>query len=344
VQSLGQAEFKNEVKEMDKLKIGILGGADIVERRILPSLEDAGNVILSGIASRGDGERISRIRSKFDTGKAYTGYDELLSDPAVEAVYIPLPNGLHFEWAKMALEAKKHVLCEKPLCPTASEAEELFGIAKQNGVKLFEAFACMQSPLFRVTREMIGEGHAGNIKTINAYFHYLMRNPKTSSVAKPNLAGGALLDVGCYNMLTFMELTGKEPAAVRGFYTEYETGVDASHTAVLDFGGFFGISQCGIDSVRRTGFNVLGDEGYISFDRTPNAWGELTVCYNGSKGKGTKNFFARNNYTAEFDAFAGSVIKGIPFAMTEEKSIRNAKAIDLVRSSLARAETDPFLR
>jgi predicted dehydrogenase len=325
---------------MDKLKLGIMGGSDIVERRIMPALEETENIIVSGVASRGNGERISRIRSRFNTGKAYIGYDDMLSDPDIEAVYIPLPNGLHFEWAKKALEAKKHVLCEKPLCPTAAEATELFAIAKQNGVKLFEAFACMQSPLFRVTRELIAEGYAGSIKTINSYFHYLMRNPETSSVAKPELAGGALLDVGCYNMLVFTELTGKEPIAARGFYSEYETGVDASHTAVLDFGGCFGISQCGIDSVRRTGFNVLGDDGYIFYDRTPNAWGELSIHYNGSRGKGSKSFYTRNNYAAEFDAFAESVIKGTPFAMTEEKSVLNAKTIDLVRTSLTRAETD----
>lgn len=321
---------------MDKLRIGILGAADIVERQIMPALEQTEKIIVAGVASRG-GERAERIRSKFRAGKAYSGYDEMLSDPGVDAVYIPLPNGLHFEWAKKALEAKKHVLCEKPLCPTAEEVTLLFKIAKQSGVKLYEAFACMQSPLLSSARELISEGYTGSIKTMNAYFHYLMRNPESSSVAKPELAGGALLDVGCYNVLTFMELTGREPVSVQGYYEEFETGVDASHVAVLNFEGCFGISQCGINTVRRTGFNVLGDEGYLFFDRTPNAWGELELCYNGSKGKGTREFFTRNNYAAEFDAFADSVIKGMPYAMTQEKSIRNAKAIDLIRNSLVRA-------
>lgn len=319
---------------MEQLRLGILGYADIVRRRILPALSESKQVVLSGIATRRDPEEYPEIQLLSETPRFYRGYEALLADPAIDAVYIPLPNSLHVEWAIRAMEAGKHVLCEKPMALSLAETKRLFSVADTNHVQLCEAFACMQSPLFPVLRDMITQGYIGDLTVMNAFFHYYKPGWESTIVAKPELGGGAFNDVGCYHVLTFCELLERAPSDAYGVLEIGKTGVDELVIATLDFDGPVGVLQSSIRSIRNTGITLLGNKGYVHFDQTPNAWGDISVYFTGEKGTGEIKLCVPNNYAAELDAFSRTVTEHAPFAMSREKSLRNAAVMELIRSSL----------
>ena len=151
---------------MEKVRWGVLGTADIARGQTIPGMRTAEHCECYAIAGR----RIEKARSyqeEFGFRKAYGSYDELLADPEVQAVYIPLPNDLHCEWTVRALKAGKHVLCEKPLAVSAAQAEEMFRTAEENHVLLMEAFAYLHSPFIRAVREELDAGAIGGIRYLN---------------------------------------------------------------------------------------------------------------------------------------------------------------------------------
>jgi len=153
-----------------RINWGVLGCAGIAEKHVIPALLQANNAVLYGIASRADNERLHQFTEKFRPLHTYTSYESLLSDPVIDAVYIPLPNSLHAEWVKKAAAAKKHVLCEKPLGVNASEVADMQAACDANGVLLMEAFAYRHSPLTRTIESLVQSGQIGDIRLIEAYF------------------------------------------------------------------------------------------------------------------------------------------------------------------------------
>ena len=154
---------------MEKVNWGVLGTAGIAKGQTIPGMKEALNCNLYAIAGR-DPEKAGAFREQFGFEKAYASYDQLLADPQVEAVYIPLPNTLHYEWAKKALQCGKHVLCEKPLVPTVIEAEDLFKTAEENHVYLMEAFAFLHSPWVAAIRNELERGTIGEIRYVESQF------------------------------------------------------------------------------------------------------------------------------------------------------------------------------
>lgn len=150
---------------MRKIKWGVMSTAYIFERDTAEGMRQAENCELYAIAGRSM-EKALAFKEKYGFEKAYGSYQELIDDPEVEAIYIPLPNTLHHEWTIKALKAKKHVLCEKPLAPTAKEAQEMFDVAKENGVHLMEAFAYQHSPFVKAMKEEIENGTIGEIRYV----------------------------------------------------------------------------------------------------------------------------------------------------------------------------------
>ena len=154
---------------METVKWGVLGTAGIAKDQTIPGMIEAENCSLYAIAGKNIDKALS-FQDKFGFDKAYGSYDQLISDPTVEAVYIPLPNSLHFEWVKKALQNGKHVLCEKPITPTASEAEELFRTADENHVFLMEAFAYLHSPFIAAIKNEIESGAIGELRYLESQF------------------------------------------------------------------------------------------------------------------------------------------------------------------------------
>ena len=152
---------------MEKIKWGLLGTAKVARRCTMPGMLQAEDCELSAVAGRSL-EKAEAFQREYGFRKAYGSYEELLADPEIQAVYIPLPNNLHPEWSIKALQAKKHVLCEKPLAPTAAQAEAMIRAAEENGVYLMEAFAYLHSPLIRAIREEIDSGAIGKLNYIES--------------------------------------------------------------------------------------------------------------------------------------------------------------------------------
>ena len=178
---------------MANVKWGVLGTADIARGQTIPAMKLAGNCDLYAVASRSL-EKAQAFQQEFGFEKAYGSYDELLSDPEVEAVYIPLPNDLHCAWTIRALNAKKHVLCEKPLAVSRAQEESMFRAAEENGAHLMEAFAYLHSPIIAAIQKELDS--IGEIRYLESAF-ITPRRADTDIRLRKETFGGALYDLGC---------------------------------------------------------------------------------------------------------------------------------------------------
>jgi D-xylose 1-dehydrogenase (NADP+, D-xylono-1,5-lactone-forming) len=201
--------------------------------------------------------------------RAHGSYQELLDDPAVEAVYVSLPNSMHVEWSVRALEAGKHVLCEKPLSPDVRKVAEAFDASDRCGLLLAEAFMYRFHPQTARIRELIAEGRIGRVRFVRSAHTFAMPDPDGDVRTSPELEGGALLDVGCYCVSVFRLLAG-EPARVLGHAVRGSTGVDLEFFGTLvGADGAVGQFDCAMDLPLRNGLEVVGSEGTLL---VPDPW------------------------------------------------------------------------
>ena len=180
---------------MSKIKWGVLGTAGIAKGQTIPGMKEANNCELYAIAGRSL-EKAKEFQTEFGFEKAYGSYDELLQDKEVEAIYIPLPNTMHYEWTIKALEAKKHVLCEKPLAPSEEIAKKMIETAKEKGVFLMEAFAYLHSPFTKAVKQEIEEKTIGDVVYMESTFITADYDISNIRMRKETL-GGCLYDLGC---------------------------------------------------------------------------------------------------------------------------------------------------
>jgi len=197
-----------------KVKWGILSTASIAQRRVIPAMRDCQQAEVIAICSRSM-ENAKAVADKFSIPKAYGSYEELLADPEVEAIYNPLPNHLHVEWSLRAASRGKHVLCEKPLSRSVAEARRLLEARDNYGVKIGEAFMVRTHPQWLRTRELVQTGRIGKLRSAFGYFSYFNVDPEEIN-NKLDLAGGSLMDVGCYPIKTSRFIFGEEPVRVLG--------------------------------------------------------------------------------------------------------------------------------
>lgn len=218
---------------MRKIKWGVMGTAFICERSTFPGMLQAENCEMYAVAGRTI-EKAETFKENYGFQKAYGSYEELLTDPDVEAVYIPLPNIMHYDWTIKALNAKKHVLCEKPLAPTAAQAQEMFAAAKENGVYLMEAFAYQHSPYLIAVRDEIEKGTIGDVRYMESAYI-------TSDYAKSNIRmrkdtlGGCTYDLGVYNSSLILRMLGEEPETLKAVGVFSEDGIDKLTSVVMEY-------------------------------------------------------------------------------------------------------------
>lgn len=250
-----------------KLRWGILGVAKI-NQRLIPSFAAAKNADLRAIASRS----LEKAKSAaHDAGirVAYGSYEELLRDPDIDAVYIPLPNHLHAEWSQRAAEAGKHVLCEKPLCPTADEARKLVEFFHDRGVRLMDGFMWPHHPRTARMRELIDNGAIGQVTHVNAAFTFELGLDPSNIRLQASMGGGSLLDVGCYPVYGIRWAMDEEPVSVWATATMHN-GVDLRMSGTLKFpGGRTANFDCGFTLPFRGWMEVVGTTGTL---RIPDMW------------------------------------------------------------------------
>ena len=227
-------------------------------------LDSKGNEALVAVASR-DQMRADRYAKTWEIQRAYGSYDALLADPEVEAVYISLPNSLHCEWAIKALEAGKHVLCEKPLSRRASEVEAAFDAADRTGRLLSEAFMYRHNPQTKRAKQLVDEGAIGELRLIRAVFSYPLYDEDNIRMST-DLDGGALMDVGCY-AISGSRLFGGEPERVYGEAWLGPSGTDWVFAGMLRFpGNVVALIDCGTAMTERDELEAIGSEGSLFLD------------------------------------------------------------------------------
>lgn len=307
----------------------VLGCASIAKTSVIPGILKAGNAKLYAVASREPGSRLNEFKNLFNPEKVCGSYEEVLEDPEVDAVYIPLPNALHCEWTIRAAKKRKHILCEKPLGINAEEVRKMFDAAKSNGVILMEAFAYRQSPLAKKVKELADKGTVGRIKFIDSHFCINQKN-KADIRFNRSLGGGATYDVGCYNLNLIRYITGKEPTAVLASgKMDEKSGVDESSCVILDFDdGIKAVSCASLVTDLRSEYTILGDEGSIHVPAVFNQSGDIRISI--KKGSNIKEMVINcpDNYMLEIEQFGRCILNGEEPLITYEDSLNNASVID----------------
>ncbi len=315
------------------IKWGVLGTANIAGGCTIPGMMDAENCELYAIAGRNE-DKVRSYKERFGFARSYIGYDKLLQDPDIQAVYIPLPNNLHKEWVIKALRAGKHVLCEKPLALNAKDAREMFEEAKANGVFLMEAYAYLHTPYIASLKEDVKSGLIGDVDYIETAF--LTQGYKDDIRLYKEMGGGALYDLGCYCTTLILSLLDSQPEYVMGSAEYNEFDADLFTSAIMKFqngtraaftvGMMLGLGE---DS-RKDRLYIHGTKGYINSDVEYNQAG--TLCYTVvSQGKRIeKTVEVRQNYTLEVEQL-GRCIEGQDTPhVTEAFSVRNAELMDMI--------------
>ena len=315
---------------------GILSTANIGVRKVIPATQKAERCEVVAIASR-DGERAARTAAELGIPRAHEGYEALLSDPDVDAVYVPLPNSEHAAWTIAAARAGKHVLCEKPLAMTAAEAEEMVRACANEAVLLMEAFMYRLHPSWEAVRDLVASGRIGRLRAVQSWFSYFNDDPGNIRNV-PELGGGALYDIGCYCINLSRMLFGGEPTGIEASVTRDATGTDVLTSAILAFDDDVAAFTCSTRAEPDQRVHIYGTEGRISigipFNIPPDRPAEITVTAGGdppvSPASETLTFAAADEYTIQAERFANSVLDGRPLPIPPEDAIGNLRVIDAI--------------
>jgi predicted dehydrogenase len=242
---------------------GILSTADI-NKKLLPGAQESNQVDVLAVGSR-DLERAREFGAKWGIPRAYGSYEEFLADPDIEAVYIPLPNTMHCEWSIRALEAEKHVLCEKPLSRHPADVEAAFDTAERTGRLLSEAFMYRHNPQTKQLKELVDSGAIGELRLIRSTFSYTLLDTDNIRL-RTDVEGGSLMDVGCY-CISGSRLLGGEPEVVSGQQFVGPSGTDWVFAGTMQFpGGVLATFDCGTSLPERDELEAIGTEGSLFVD------------------------------------------------------------------------------
>jgi D-xylose 1-dehydrogenase (NADP+, D-xylono-1,5-lactone-forming) len=316
----------------DAVKWGILSTADI-NRKVIPGAHESPKVELLAVASR-DEARAREYAGEWNIERAYGSYEELLADPDVEAIYNPLPNTMHVEWSIKAMEAGKHVLCEKPFARDPAEVSRAFDVADATGRILSEAFMYRHNPQAARLSELVRDGAIGELRLIRAAFSYSLYDPDNIRL-RTDLEGGALMDVGCYCVSGSRLLAG-EPQRVYGEARIGETGTDWVFAGTLRFpGDVLATFDCGTALVDRDELEATGSEGSIFLD---DPWHGVNPVIEVRRDSGTERIELErvDSYRLELENVGDAIRGEAELLLGREDAVAQARALQaLYQSSLS---------
>lgn len=313
------------------VKWGVLGTASIAAGCTIPGMKQATNGELYAIAGR-NSEKVDLFKERFGFEKGYVGYDALLADENVQAVYIPLPNNIHKEWVIKSLKAGKHVLCEKPMALNAAEAEEMYAVARENGVILMEAYAYLHGQFMEALKKDISAGEIGDIVYIDTAF--VTQGYKEDFRLHKELGGGMIYDLGCYCTTMMLSLINSDIEYVKACGEMIAEGVDSFVGALLKFkNGARGSFNVGMILGENTNSRydrlfIHGTKGNIKSDYEYNAAGELSYRIIKNGAEEVKNVSTEHNYKLEVEQLGRCIENGEKPHITPEFSVMNAKVLD----------------
>ena len=319
---------------MRKINWGVIGTAGIAKGCTIPGMQLAENAKLYAVAGRSM-EKAKAYQEMFGFEVAYDSYEALLADPKVEAVYIPLPNELHYEWTLKALKAKKHVLCEKPLAPTPAQIDEMFACADENGVILMEAFAYLHSPFMAAIKQELQSGVIGDVLYMESQF--ITSDYDISNIRmRKETFGGAAYDLGCYNTSQILWLLDEDPVSVQAVAEFSDRQIDTYTTGVMRFtDGKKASFHCGMvlatDKDRRIDcLRIHGTLGDITTETEFNQAGELSYCLRVGDKRLTKTVSTPQNYSLEIAQLGRCITEGETPHVSREFTKRNARVLEQV--------------
>jgi len=322
-----------------KLRWGVLSTANIAQEKWIPGVRRSpgqrGEVV--AIASR-DEQSGRQAAAALGIPRSHVGYESLLDDDGVDAVYIPLPNHLHLEWAIKAARAGKHVLCEKPIALTAADAEKMVEAAKESGVLLMEAFMYRLHPSWVAVRELVASGRIGRLRAVQSWFSYYNDDPRNIRNIRA-AGGGALMDIGCYCINLSRMLFGGEPERVEAaIERDQATDVDVVTSGLLTFPD--GVAGFTVSTRTETDqrVHIYGSEGHISvgipFNIPPDRPTHVFVTHGGNPPVAPNTerltFETADPYGVEADAFAAAVLDGTPPPIDPWDAVSNMRVIERV--------------
>jgi predicted dehydrogenase len=316
---------------------GVISTADIGMRKVIPAMQAGTRTRVDAISSRSPASA-ARAAEALGIPKSYGSYEALLADDEIEAVYIPLPNHLHLEWAVAAARAGKHVLCEKPLTMTAAEAEEMVAACEGEGVLLMEAFMYRLHPMWLLVMDMVRSGAIGEVRAVNTVFSYFNADP-TNIRNIPEVGGGALYDIGCYAVNVSRLVLDAEPDEVKSHVRrDPDLGTDIVTTALLGFGGRTASFICSTQMESDQRVDIYGTEGRIvvdiPFNIPPDVPTEVHLVAGGDPPVHphveTHEVAAANQYTIQADVFSECVRTGNPLPFGGDDAVANMRVIEQI--------------
>ncbi len=331
------------------IRIGVLGAAKIA-RLFCDGVRQSDKIVVAAVASR-DAEKGRAFAKDSGIPKVHATYEALLADPEIDAIYNPLPNNLHAEWSIRAADAGKHVLCEKPLATTAADARAMFDAARRNDVYLVEAYPYRAQPQTLRMRELLAAKAIGRLQLVQASFGFPLTD--TSNIRMdPALAGGALMDAGCYPVSLVRTVAGERPRRVHAVAKWAPSGVDLTLLASLEFpSGLLAQISCSFATIRHRRAFIAGDAGSIDttyFNDTSATFPPVLDVKRGSGWDAQRELIetaASNGFLAEAESFHDLIARGwdgwtgvspeesIDIALTLEAiaaSARSGAAVDIV--------------
>jgi predicted dehydrogenase len=313
------------------VQIGVLGAARIAPVALIKPAKENPDVVVAAVAAR-DASRARAFATKHGIARVHDSYEALLADPELDAVYIPLPNGLHGQWTRAALAAGKHVLCEKPFTANAAEAGEIAELAANSDRVVMEAFHYRYHPLALRIEQIIASGELGKLERVEAALCFPL--PRPSDIRyNYSLAGGATMDAGCYAVHMVRTFGGSTPEVVSAQPKLRNSQIDRAMTAEVRFaGGHTGKVGCSLwsSNLLQISAHVVGDRGELRALNPvlPQYFHRLSI--RSSEGKRVERFPRRASYAYQLDAFAAAVLRGEPVKTTPADAIENMAVIDAI--------------
>lgn len=320
---------------MKSVRWGILGVAKIATEKVIPAMKHAAGAQVIAIASR-SAEKAREAATRLGLPKSFGSYDELVEDPEIDAVYIPLPNHLHVAWSIRALEAGKHVLCEKPIGLNVAEAEELVAAGRQHPrLKLMEAFMYRHHPQWVAAKRLVREGKIGELRTIQTLFSYCNRNPADVR-NQADIGGGGLMDIGCYPISLSRFLFESEPRRVFA-QVEYDPQfrTDRLASAIMDFAAGTATFTCGTQIAPYQRVQIVGTEGRVEIEIPFNAPPDrpCRLWHQSAAGIDEITFDICDQYTIQAELFSRAVLDDTPVPTPIDDAVANMRVIEaMVRS------------
>ncbi|MFN0121186.1 MAG: Gfo/Idh/MocA family protein [Blastocatellia bacterium] len=320
---------------MSRVSWGILSTSKFARTKIIPAMKHCAHAEITALASR-DLARSQAEAAEMGIARAYGSYEELLADPEIQVIYNPLPNHLHVPWSIRALEAGKHVLCEKPIGLTAAEGQQLLDAARRHPhLKVMEAFMFRHHPQWQRAKEIVEAGGVGRLRTIHSFFSY--HNMDAGNIRnKADIGGGGLMDIGCYNISLSRFIFGAEPARVVATVEhDPDFGTDRLVSGLLDFGAGTATFTCSTQLSPYQRVNIYGTEGRVEIEIPFNAPPDKPCRMWHQRGAEIQEivFDVCDQYTIQGDLFSLAILNDTSVPTPLEDAVANMKVLEAIVES-----------